>query len=118
MAKYDVYNIEARLKEYDPEMFRRIDWDDKRNLHKIICWDPEEREEYTAFTVPHGKLDHRTACDFMRINPRNGYNPFEEIDKSLEQKVKCEDQKISDMAQNLADNLYDSFRMKPSRTVE
>lgn len=118
MAKYDLYGIENRLREYDPVLFRRIDFDEKRGLHKIICWDPIERETYTAFTVPHGKLDHRTVCDFMRVNPRNGYDPFAEIDLSLEQKENRQERKITDMATDLAENILGSFRHRPSRAID
>jgi hypothetical protein len=118
LARYDIYNVEERLREYDPELFRRVDWDEKRSLHRIICYDPHDREEYCAFTVQHGQLDHRVVSDFMRISPKNGYNPFEELDQKIDEKERAQERKITDMATDLAENILGSFSRKPSRAVD
>lgn len=117
MAQNDIYQIEERLQEYDPELFRRIDFDERRGLHRLICYDPLNREEYVAFTVPVGKLDNRTVIRYKEIHPRNGFNVFQYLDKELEKKERMQDQRISDMAHDMADNLLNSFRMKPSRSI-
>lgn len=118
MAQYDIYHIEERLKDYDPEIFRRIEFDEKRGLHRLICYDPKTREEYIAFTVPHGKLDHRTVARYMEIHPKNGFNVFKYLDRELEKRERQQEKKISDMAHDLVDNILSSFRMKPSRSID
>lgn len=116
MAFADIYNIKQRINQIDPRMIR-IDWDEKRLLHKIIAWDRFDEEEYVAFTVPHGELDARVERDVYRLNPER-YNVMEELRKMAEEKQRREDSKISDMAHDLADNLYDSFCFKPSRSID
>ena len=116
MAFADIYHIESRINQIDPRIIR-IDWDEKRALHKIIVWDEHDREEYTAFTVPHGELDARVESDIYRLNPAR-YNVMEELQKMAEEKQRHNDNKVSDMARDMADNLYDSFRFKPSRSID
>jgi|HigsolmetaGSP11D_1036233.scaffolds.fasta_scaffold17374_2 hypothetical protein len=118
MAKYDIYHIEERLQQYDPDYFRRIDFDEKRGLHRLICYDPVNREEYVAFTVPAGKLDHRTVAKYMEIHPRNGFNIFKYLDQELNKREREQEKRISDMAHDLADNILSSFRMKVSRSID
>src|SRR5690606_16196775 len=96
MAKYDIYHIEERLQQYDPDYFRRIDFDEKRGLHRLICYDPVNREEYIAFTVPAGKLDHRTVAKYMEIHPRNGFNIFKYLDAELQKRDRAQEKRISD----------------------
>lgn len=118
MAEFDLYGIEDRLREYDPELFRRIDFDHKRGLHRIICYDPILREEYIAFTVKPGELDNRTVKEYMEIHPRNGFNLFRYFDEQRAIKERRDENRIRDMATDLAENILSSFRMKPSRSID
>jgi hypothetical protein len=104
MAIYDVYNIEQRLQEYDDRVLR-IDWNDRRKMHHIICWDPILYEEYTAMTVPGGQLDQRVLYRMMEINPKH-FNALEDIDKANEQKERNDEKKVEDMAYAIGDMLH------------
>lgn len=116
MAQYDIHDIERRLQKLDDRILR-IDFNERRGVHQIICWDPVLYEEYTAMTVKAGELDARVERRMMEINPQH-YNVFEDIDQSLREKEMREEQKISDMARDMADNLDASFKLKPSRTID
>ena len=103
LADYDVYHIEERLQELDPNILR-VDFDNRRKLHRIICTDG--RAEYTAMTVPLGNLDSRVVTRMMEINPKRGYNPFHEIDKAAELKQKRDESRVSDIAYGMADIFF------------
>lgn len=116
MAQYDLYDIERRLQQYDDRILR-IDFDNRRGFHQIICFDPVLHEEYIAMSVPAGELDARVERRMQEINPKH-YNALEDIDQSLTAKARVEEKKIEDMARDMADNLESSFKLKPSRTIE
>jgi hypothetical protein len=101
MAEYDVYDIERRLKQYDDRILR-IDFDHRRGLHRIICWDPIYYEEYTAMTVAAGQLDARVERRMMEINPKH-FNAIADIDAARAQKERQDERKIEDMARDFAD---------------
>lgn len=104
MALFDIYNIESRLREWDENVLR-IDFDEGRGLHKVVCKD-KLGLEYVAMTVPVGKLDARVVHRMMEINPKRGYNPFDEIDQATEQREQASEKRIGDMAHSMADMLY------------
>lgn len=104
MAQYDYYNIEQRLREID-ENILRIDFDYKRERHKIICWDPYLREEYTAMTVPWNELDNRVVVDMMRMNPAK-FNALDELQQMMIKREIEAGKKIEEMAHSMADMLY------------
>lgn len=114
MALYDVHDIERRLSELHPQ-FVRIDFDHKSERHRIVMQD-KVGAEYIAFTVPWNELDARTERDFIKVTSSR-YNAFDEIRESEKAREKAQDAKISDMAHDMADNLLDSFRFKPSRSI-
>lgn len=105
MAQYDVFHIEERLNEWHPAVLR-IDWDDTRKIHKIIMKDAQNHE-YTAMHVPAGHLDARVIYRMMEINPERGYNPFDEIDHNIRQREKGQNDRMEDMARDMANNLYE-----------
>lgn len=114
MALYDLYDMERRLQEIDPRIIR-IDWDARREQHNIIAVD-RAGDEYTAWTVPWGDLDARQERELYRLNPER-YNAFAELREMEAARERRQDAKITDMATDLADNLCDSFRFKPSRSI-
>lgn len=114
MAKYDVYDIERRLSELHSQ-FVRIDFDYKSERHKVIMRDKHSLE-YIAFTIPWDELDFRTEQDFIKITSTR-YNAFDEIRECEKAREKEQDANISDMAHDMADNLIDSFKFKPSRSM-
>lgn len=114
MALYDLYDMERRLHEIDPHIIR-IDWDARREQHNIIAVD-RTGDEYTAWTVPWGQLDARQEWELYRLNP-DRYNAFDELRKLEAAHERHRNAKITDMATDLADNLCDSFRFKPSRSI-
>jgi hypothetical protein len=116
MALYDPYYIEERLKEYDPNI-RRIDFDPRRGLHRIVCWDPYVEEEYIAMTCKAGELDARVYNRMREINPSH-FNALEEIQRAQAEKEREEERKINHMAQDWADNIQSAFSMKPSRSID
>lgn len=104
MAKYDVYDIERRLREFDDKILR-IDFDERQGMHRIMCWDPVNKEEYIAMSVPAGELDVRVERRMMEINPAH-FNALAEFDRMKAERERAQDQKIEDMAYNMADMLY------------
>jgi len=107
--------MERRLNQVDPRIIR-IDFDHRRERHKIIAVDTTGAE-YTAWTVPWGELDARQEREAYRINPER-YNAFEELRAAEEARQRREDRKITDMATDMADNMLLSFRHKPSRSID
>ena len=102
MAKYDIYHIEERLREWHPS-FVRLEWEDERKIHKVIMRDALNLE-YTAMHVPHGQLDARVLYRMMEINPERGYNPFHEIDRNIRERERAENHRIEEMAYDFASN--------------
>lgn len=113
---YDIYHIEERLQEVDPNILR-IDFDPDTLRHEIVARD-KANNEYVAMTVPLGKLDARVVERVKEIDPRRGYNPFDDIEKWMNDKERRENRRIEDMARDMADNVYDSFKFKPSRSID
>lgn len=101
MAEFDPHEIERRLMEYDDRVLR-IDFDHRRGLHRIICFDTFLQEEYIAMTVPAGQLDARVEIEMMKINP-NHFNALEYIDKARADKERRDDNKVGDMARDFAE---------------
>jgi hypothetical protein len=104
MAQYDLYNIEQRLQELDPNILR-IDFDYDRERHQIIAWDAYNKEEYIAMTVPWNELDARVVLHMQRINPER-FNAFAELDKLNAIRERDQERKTEDMAHSMADMLY------------
>lgn len=104
MAQYDVYDIERRLQEYDSRVLR-IDFNESRGVHYIICWDPIVQEEYSAMTVPAGQLDARVERRMMEINP-NHFNAINDIDQHRANKERADERRVEDMARDMADTFY------------
>lgn len=102
MAINDLYHIEDRLKEIDPNILR-IDFNYDKKLHEIIAVD-KLGTQYVAMTVKHGELDARVLQRIQQIDPRK-FNAFDEIGKWLHKKEIDEDKKVSEIARNMADTL-------------
>lgn len=104
MAKYDVHNMEERLKRIDDRILR-IDFDNNRKRHNIVAWDSRGEEEYIAFSAAPGELDARVEHEFYRI--RNGnYNAFDELRAWEAQKERNDEKRIEENAAGMADVLY------------
>jgi len=102
MAFNDLYNIEDRLKEIDPNILR-IDFDYDKQLHEIIAVD-KLGAQYVAMTVKHGELDARVIRRMQQIDPRK-FNPFDEVMEWHRKKERSEEKKVEDMARDFAENL-------------
>lgn len=101
MAEFDVHDIERRICEYDPRI-RRIDFNHKRGMHRIIGYDHTVDEEYIVMTVPAGQLDARVERRIMEINPDH-FNALEDIDAARVERERREERKVEDMARDFAD---------------
>lgn len=104
MAQFDLYNIEQRLQELDPNLLR-IDFNFDTERHQIIAWDAKNKEEYIAMTVPWNELDARVVTHMQKINPTR-FNAFAELDKLMMQRERAEEKKLEDMSHSMADMLY------------
>lgn len=104
MAIFDLYNIEQRLQELDPNILR-IDFDFASERHRIIAWDAKNKEEYIAMTVPWNELDARVVVHMQKINPTR-FNAFAELDKMMLQREQAEEKKLEEMSHSMADMLY------------
>ena len=104
MAIFDLYNIEQRLQEIDPNILR-IDFNFDTERHQIIAWDAKNKEEYIAMTVPWKELDARVVVHMQKINPTR-FNAFAELDKMMQHREREEEKKLEDMSHSMADMLY------------
>lgn len=101
---YDLYNIEGRLKEMDPNILR-IDFDYDKELHEIIAVD-KLGTQYVAMTVKHGELDSRVITRMQEIDPRRGFRPFDELMNWMDQKAHNDEKKVEDMARDFAETIH------------
>ncbi|OAS19248.1 hypothetical protein [Paenibacillus oryzisoli] len=102
MAINDLYYIEDRLKEIDPNILR-IDFDYDNLKHQVIAVD-KLGTQYVAMTVKHGELDARVVRRIQQIDPRK-FNPFDDIGKWLHKKELDEDKKVNEIARGMAETL-------------
>lgn len=103
MGFNDIYHIEERLKEIDPNILR-IDFDYDKQVHEIIAVD-KLGAQYVAMTVKHGELDARVLKRMQEIDPRK-FNPFDELEKWQVQKERAEQRKVEDMARDFVDTFH------------
>jgi hypothetical protein len=103
MAQYDVFDIERRLKEYDPCL--RIEWDPEDCVHEVIYRNPVTTQDEIVMTVQPGQLDARVERRVKEIDRMRGYDPFKEIQKALDERDREQERKIEDLAYDMANTI-------------
>jgi hypothetical protein len=98
MAQHDVYYIDERLQEYDPNL--RVEWNPRKRIHQVLY------QNEPVMAVPEGKLDARVYHRIVEIDRRNGFDPFKTVDQWLVHRDRQEEKKVEHMAQDMADMLH------------
>lgn len=103
----DIYHIEERLKEYDPDLY--LLFNDKTGEHLLM----DGLMDMAIMKIPQPGfevLDARLVDHIKKIHTANGFSATEEIERHQEKLDREEERKLNDVAEDFAKESKEAFR--------